>query len=52
MEPRYLKPDEYAKRLRVSARTVTNLCAKGQLNAEKVGRQWRIPNPDYKGKRR
>jgi excisionase family DNA binding protein len=34
--------EEAAKVLKVSSKTVTNLCAQGVIPAEKVGRAWRI----------
>lgn len=47
-QPRYLTPGEYAARMRVSARTVTRHCKAGSIpGAERVGKLWRIPNPDY-----
>lgn len=38
-----LTPDEVAKLLRVSKRTVERLCQSGKLRAIRVGRLWRIP---------
>jgi excisionase family DNA binding protein len=37
-----LTTEEVAERLRVSARTVTNLITKGDLPAFRVGRAWRV----------
>jgi len=36
-------PDEVARRLRVSSRTVRRLCASGELEAARVGRALRVP---------
>jgi len=49
---KYLTPGEYAGIYRVSVRTVTRMCERGEVpGAKKVGRQWRIPNPDWKAER-
>ncbi len=39
-----LTPEEAAKILKVSPRTVVDLCAAGRIpRAAKIGRRWRIP---------
>lgn len=43
LENTYLTPEEVAKKLKVSARTVRRWAAEGKLSALRVGRQWRIP---------
>lgn len=39
---RCLTPDEFARERKVSTRTVYRLIKKGEVKAERVGKQWRI----------
>jgi excisionase family DNA binding protein len=39
----YLTPLEFAKRFRISRRTVYRLIKRGVIPVKRVGRQWRIP---------
>jgi len=39
----YLTPLEFAKRFRISRKTVYRLLKRGVIPAKRVGRQWRIP---------
>ena len=43
----FLTVDEVAEKLRVSTRTVRNLCAKGDIPCIYVGSQIRITQEDY-----
>ena len=47
----YLSPDEVAKNLKVTPRTVYRWLESGQLPAEKVGRTWRVSYGDMEKKR-
>jgi excisionase family DNA binding protein len=42
-ERTYVTPDEVAQRFRVTPRTVRRWVTGGELEAIRVGRQWRIP---------
>lgn len=42
MKPIWITPQELAKELKVSDRTVRNWCQNGQLSAVRVGRQYRM----------
>jgi len=42
----YLTPEEVAKKLRVTTWTIYNLIKRGELNAFRVGAQWRIPQEE------
>jgi excisionase family DNA binding protein len=41
-EPEYLKVEEVATRLKVKEKTVRDWIARGQLEAYKIGKEWRI----------
>jgi excisionase family DNA binding protein len=41
-EPEYLKVDEVAARLKVKEKTVRDWIGRGQLEAYKIGKEWRI----------
>ena len=46
-QTRYLKVVEYAELMRITPTTVRSLIKEQQLEALKVGGQYRIPNPMY-----
>lgn len=48
VEVYYVTPEEYAKIMRLSTRTVYELLRKGEIQALKIGRQWRIPQERIK----
>jgi excisionase family DNA binding protein len=41
-EPEYLKVEEVAARLKVQERTVRDWILRGELQAYKIGKEWRI----------
>ena len=41
-EPEYLKVEEVAARLKVQERTVRDWILRGELEAYKIGKEWRI----------
>jgi excisionase family DNA binding protein len=41
-EPEYLKVEEVAARLKVKEKTVRDWIGRGQLEAYKIGKEWRI----------
>jgi excisionase family DNA binding protein len=41
-EPEYLKVEEVATRLKVQERTVRDWILRGELQAYKIGKEWRI----------
>ncbi len=43
---KYLTTEEVAKKLRVTTWTIYNLIKRGELNAFRVGAQWRIPQEE------
>jgi len=46
---KYLTTDEYANLMRVSPRVVRAEIGRGHIaGAVKVGKEYRIPNPEYK----
>jgi excisionase family DNA binding protein len=45
-EPEYLKVEEVAARLRVQERTVRDWILRGELEAYKIGKEWRIRRDD------
>jgi putative molybdopterin biosynthesis protein len=45
-EMKYLTTEEVAKKLRVTTWTIYNLIKRGELNAFRVGAQWRIPQEE------
>lgn len=47
VQPLMLTAAQVAESLAVSERTVARLCAKGDLPAYRVGRQWRIDRQDF-----
>jgi len=47
VESVYLTVEEFANLMRVTPMTVRRLARAGQLNAIKVGRQYRIPRPSH-----
>ena len=46
-QEQWVTPNQVAKEMQVSLRTVQRMCRMGELPAKKLGRQWRI-EPDYK----
>ncbi len=46
-QTRFLKVTEYAELMRITPTTVRTLIKERQLDALKVGGQYRIPNPMY-----
>ena len=42
-EMKFFTTEELAKKLRVTTWTIYNLIKRGELNAFRVGAQWRIP---------
>lgn len=43
---KWLTPEQVAKMMQVTLRTIYSMCKAGELPCVKVGRQWRI-SPDF-----
>lgn len=52
MSDEYMTTDEVARILRVSTKTIRNMCEDGRLKAIRAGRQWRIDREAFEEYRR